>query len=385
MRRFNQLCTHQPISPSAPSHRSTRWLAAVIASCCIAPAVAQTPACDGCKDRVHSHAHPASMHSAASNTGVYLPSLQSILVDKMNRAGDRIESRLHRHSGRTASFQHSPCDRPDCTQCTGSQSVTAMPPTQRAPFANSSAPTNSLPRIVRPAARGKLSDTLPTSTDNVLDARRLVPALAPPTESPRSDDRTNVPAVNPPSENSQPPASEPTPAADLLDIAKRSEPAIDRSSTERNASTPSSAGAFVQRQPRASAASDTLPGTATLESIGTRTQDVPPPAKLPSSTRAFPESVPSESGQSSPSDSEQNAPDILVDPFRDDPRPNPSSEFGRNPNPTVLPPKPLANPSAFGSAKPSVSSGTLRAKFESAKRASTTARTASNGAEPTKR
>ncbi|MFN7733144.1 MAG: hypothetical protein ACK5OB_14705 [Pirellula sp.] len=390
MRQFNPLCTHQSVSPTSVSHRSRRWLAMVIASTAFAPALAQQPACDGCKDGLHSHAHHAPIQHSGTNAGVYLPSLQSIFVDKMNRAGDRIEHRLHRHTVRVPATKHAPCDRPDCTQCVGALPVDAKTQAQRTPFANNAAAANSLPRIVQPAARGKLSDVQPNSTENILDARRLVPALSAPTDSPAAIQRQTVPTEPGPSNGAQP-AVEPQPsperksAADLLDIAKRSEPNADRSQAHRDASAPVSAGSFVKRQPSPNVDSDSFRETATLESIGTRPAEVAPPAKLPSATRAIPESAPAEPRNASTIDAKEETPDILVDPFRDDPRPNPTNEFGQNRGPMPLPPKPLPNPSSFGGVKPNASSSTLRAKFESAKRASGSPRSGSQSDDSSKR
>lgn len=391
MRRINPLCTHRSVSRTIASHRSRRWLAMLIASAGFAPAFAQQPACDGCKDGIHPHAHPTPVQHSAPSSGVYLPSLQSILVDKMNRAGDRIEHRLHRHGVRTPATKHTPCDRPDCTQCVGALPVDAKTHAQRAPFATNSAPANGLPRIVPSAARGKLSDVQSNPAENILDARRLVPALTPPTETPAALQRRNVPTDSvppnaaPSNENSQP-NPEPKSAADLLDIAKRMEPNSDGTKAHRDASVPVSAGSFVKRQPSTHGDSDSLRETATLESIGTRPADVAPPAKLPSATRAIPESAPDdEPGHPAARDPKDETPDILVDPFRDDPRPNPTNELGHNRGPLALPPKPLPNPSAFGEVKPNASSSTLRAKFESAKRASAIPRSGSPSADPSKR
>jgi hypothetical protein len=230
----------------------------------------------------------------------------------------------------------------------------------------------------------------PNASNNVLDARRLVPALAPPSEVPASVRPQSVPTAPAPSNGkptgddtqSNPESSSP---ADLLDIAKRTGPSTDPSPTDRDASIPGSAGDVVKRPPSPSAHSDHFRETATLESIGSRPADVAPPAKLPSSTRAIPESTPAESGNAATLDQKGETPDVLVDPFQDDPRPNPTHEFGRSRGPMALPPKPLPNPSSFGGVKPNASSSTLRAKFESAKRASIISRSGHQNDDPSKR
>ena len=402
---------------SSGSVRIARWIGSLSMSLLLASAttvLAQSPSavCDACNKPTHSQ-HPSR---TCADSGVQIPSLQTLFIDKLNRAGDRLETKIHRHPSRAVHALRKACDNPDCAHCSavGREVYSANAANRDSgPFQNDNATAtgnrhpeitsslrNAMPQIFTPTARGKLSDVQPRSSENWIDARKLVPYLAPP--SPMTS--TAIESKSSPNvaesevaeniEGTQEFAAT-ADAPELLDIARKAEP--ETASVPVGIDRPEASGA---NEVSGKVRNDTLDSTEdlTLEAIGNHsnttlksergipskptarphatssaaTTSATPallesgePRSIPGKNPEIPSRIPPNSNSVPSNDS---LPDILVDPFQEDVKSISPSELGRAERPNGVQPKPFPSNQSFSKRNSVSTTGTLKAKFETAKR-----------------
>ena len=405
------------------SVRIARWIGSLSMSLLLTSAttvLAQSPSavCDACNKPTHSQHHSTT----CTDSGVQIPSLQTLFIDKLNRAGDRLETKIHRHPSRAVHALRKACDKPDCAHCSaaGRESYSANAANRGStPFQNDNATAtgkrlpeitpslrNTFPQILTPTARGKLSDAQPRSSENLIDARKLVPYMAPPSPmtSPAIQSKSSPHVADTEVAEITEETQEFATAADapeLLDIARKVEP--ETTSVPVGIDRPEASGT---NEDLGKDRNDTLESTEdlTLESIGNRsnttstsehfipsnptarphatnpaatTSAIPAflesrePSSIPGTSREIPSRTPTNS-DAVPSN--ESLPDILVDPFQEDVRTNAPSELGRAERPNGVQPKPFPSNQSFSKRNSVPTTGTLKAKFETAKRLNSNSR-----------
>jgi hypothetical protein len=396
-------------------------------------AIAQDSLCDECTHSKACSTHTPLRHHSPCVRGVELPSLQTLFVDRLSAAGDRIERRVHRHQPRMLSKS---CGHPECTDCASA----AMGPAglgalgipagfaenrMRSPFANSNTPGR-LPAILLPSslmphassrseARGKLTDRKTAlqseSVADVIDARQLIPQNGFPSHPRDRAAASTGSGLNPlgsspqavGSIDQQPTSAQPSVASETSNrsVAETKIPElVDLAKPDATTSqpTPPTADSSVPQRvekPISTARPETHTDDAlrTLETISEPPQLAPPP-RLDDRLRALPsapelplreDSIPSDRNiPSSPSTAprepssklpaepkpmppQDGLPEILVDPFQDDVRAERPNPFGHVEPSSGVQPRPFPT-----RGKTSSDIGSLKAKFETAKRLNAT-------------
>jgi hypothetical protein len=398
------------------------------------PAIAQDALCDECTHTQACSTHAPLRYHSHCDRGVLLPSLQTLFVDRLSAVGDRIERRVHRHHPGLLSKKS--CGHPDCTDCTaaamgpaalGASGVNGGFAENRmqTPFANSNTPRR-LPAILLPSslmppassraeARGKLTDRKTAlqseSVADGIDARQLTPhtgAASDPRDrsgasrgSGQHPLGATAPAVGPIGQ--QPTSTRPTVASETTNrsVGETKIPElVDLAKPDATASQPthpaveSSAPQRIERP--ISTARPEMPENDALRTLETISDAAPvaPPPRRDDRFRALPsapelpfreESTPSDRdipispskaplepasklpAEPKPMPHQDGLPEILVDPFQDDVRAVRPNPLGHVEQSSGVQPRPFPT-----RGKTSSDAGSLKAKFEAAKRLNAT-------------